>query len=48
MIGILILILILALLTGSVNDAIEFVIGLGFIILIGGMIFLFGVALFYG
>jgi hypothetical protein len=36
--GLLIAILILGLLTGSISDAIEIVIGLGFAILIGGMI----------
>ena len=46
MTGLLIAVIVLALLTGSVKDAIEIVIALGLTVLIGGMIILFGVALF--
>lgn len=46
MTGILIAVIVLALLTGSIKDAIEIVIALGLTVLIGGMIILFGVALF--
>jgi hypothetical protein len=42
----LIAVIVLALLTGSIDDAIEIIIALGLIVLIGVMIILFGVALF--
>jgi hypothetical protein len=48
MTGLLIAVIVFALLTGSVSDAIEIIIGLGLTVLITGMVILFGIVFFYG